>query len=120
VDPAQQRRYLINEMNEAHHEVAEWKGQQELLEIDAATFYKAADRLMKAYVSILKNFGLDRERQVELAKQAQSWGHTCTAYRDVFLPREQAKWKSVDVGTMEDNLFMELDALHRAILAVAR
>lgn len=55
VDPAQQRQYLTKEMNEALVEVNEWMGQQELMEIDAHAFYKAVDRLIRAYVSVIKN-----------------------------------------------------------------
>lgn len=67
VDPAQQRQYLLKEMNEAlvevcqqtscttNMQVREWQGQQEMMEIDAHAFYKAVDRLIRAYVSVIKN-----------------------------------------------------------------
>ncbi len=55
VDPATQKQYLVNELEKALSDVMEWRGQVEMMQIDADAFYKAADRLLRAQVSIIKN-----------------------------------------------------------------
>lgn len=52
MDQNQQKKYLIQEMDEALKSVEEWRGQIELLQIDADAFYKAIDRLLSAQVPI--------------------------------------------------------------------
>eukprot|EP01126_Amoeba_proteus_P013737 TRINITY_DN1588_c0_g2_i1.p1 TRINITY_DN1588_c0_g2~~TRINITY_DN1588_c0_g2_i1.p1 ORF type:complete len:149 (+),score=31.24 TRINITY_DN1588_c0_g2_i1:406-852(+) len=115
VTPQQQRDYLIQEMNEALFEVREWIGQQELLQIDANSFHKAVDRLIRAQVSIVKNVITEKETQIMIAKQIQSWGRNCNTFVDIFLPRQEEKWKTVNTHEMEDNIFFELEDLQQLL-----
>jgi len=120
VDPKQQRQYLISEMEKALDQVLEWKGQIELLQIDADTFYSAADRLVRAYTSVIKHVlsNKGKDAQVDIAKRVQTWGVQCQKYRDIFLPRDQKKWLNTDVHATEERVFAELDKIQSSIKAM--
>jgi len=117
VDPAQQRQYLIKEMKEALARVQEWQDQYELMQIDADTFYTAADRLVRAYTSIIKNVlaNIGRDAQINIAKQVQAWSVLCQQYRDIFLPRSEKKWEKFDFYSVGGQVFSNLTNLHTAI-----
>jgi len=122
VDPGHQRQYLIKEMEKAMELLQEWKGQIELMQIDADTFYTAADRLVRAYTSIIKTVltGVGRDTQIEVAKQVQAWIVECQHYRDIFLPREAKKWLQVNAHAKETQVFKDLDQIHNKINGLLR
>eukprot|EP01123_Difflugia_compressa_P006328 TRINITY_DN18517_c0_g1_i1.p1 TRINITY_DN18517_c0_g1~~TRINITY_DN18517_c0_g1_i1.p1 ORF type:complete len:202 (+),score=36.68 TRINITY_DN18517_c0_g1_i1:48-653(+) len=75
----QQKQSILREMEKALGMVREWEDQYDLMQIDADTFYTAADRLVRAYSSVIKHVlnNKGKDVQISIAKQVQAWGISC-------------------------------------------
>jgi hypothetical protein len=106
---------LYAEQAAAHKEVLAWKGQIELMQIDASSFVAAYQRLSRANKSIFQNLVSDPTRKDQLDKQQTNWNMIAQRYADLFEPPESQKWLATDVFADEDKVFSDLAKLQSQI-----
>jgi len=110
VDAGKQRGYLLDEHEKALKEVRVWKGQIEMMEIDASSFLAAAQRYARAATSVAKTLAKGGEAS-RLEQDVAGWLQKAQGFHDYFMPPESAKWKRVKIFEVEDGVLQSLEVL---------
>jgi len=110
-DTGSQRQALLAEYEKALKEVRVWKGQLELMEIDASSFLAASQRFARAATSLAKTAVKNSGDGQRLEQDVAGWLQKAQSYHDYFMPPESEKWKKVQIFDVEDGVLQSLEVL---------